>query len=230
MEYRMSNPAPIRPGLIIVISAPSGSGKTSLCQRLLNWSPNLVYSVSCTTRPPRAGEQHGREYFFLTTEEFEKKIAADEFLEYAKYNNDYYGTPRQFVEEQLAQGRDVLLVIEVQGAAKVAERVRGSPRKLSGQGFAHPDALVMIFLMPPSMELLEGRLRQRGTDDDATIQRRLALAEQEMAHWREYDYVIITGDLDDDLERAKSIVIAEKCRTSRYPKDTRLWQQKELSF
>jgi guanylate kinase len=219
----MSDPAPIRPGLIIVVSAPSGGGKTSLCQRLLNWSPNLVYSVSCTTRPPRAGEQHGREYFFLTVEEFEKKIAASEFLEHAKYNQCYYGTPRQFVEEQLAQGRDVLLAIEVQGAAKVAESVRRS-------GFGHTDALVMIFLMPPSIELLERRLRHRGTDDDAMIQRRLALAEQEMAHWHEYDYVIISRDLDDDFEQARSVVIAEKCRTSRYPKDTKLWQQKEISF
>jgi len=206
----MSDSTPPRLGLIIVISAPSGGGKTSLCQRLLNWSPNLVYSVSCTTRAPRDGELHGREYFFLTTEQFERKIAANDFLEYAQYNQAFYGTQRQFVEEQLAVGRDVLLDIEVQGAAKVAERVRGG-------GFAYPESLVQIFLMPPSMELLERRLRRRGTDDEATIRRRMAIAEQEMAHWREYDYLIISGHLDDDFEQV------------RQPKD-KPWQQNELSF
>jgi len=219
---------PTYPGLIIVVSAPSGGGKTSLCQRLLNWSPHLVYSVSCTTRPPRDGEQHGREYFFLTTEEFKTKIAANEFLEYAKYNQHYYGTPRQFVEEQFAAGRDVLLAIEVQGAAKVVQRVRSASTS-GGQRFGYPDALVMIFLMPPSLALLEHRLRRRGADDEETIRKRLALAEQEMAHWREYDYVIITSHLDDDFEQAKSIIIAEKRRTMRQPKD-KPWQQNELSF
>ncbi len=222
-------PSP-RPGLILVISAPSGGGKTSLCQRLLNWSPNIMYSVSCTTRPPRHGEEHGREYFFLSKEEFEGKAAANELLEFAKYNSNCYGTPRQFVERQLAAGRDVLLDIEVQGAAQVAKRVRGSPRSLSGQGFAYPDALVMIFLMPPSLELLEQRLRRRGTDDEATIRKRLAIAQQEMACWRDYDYVIISGHLDDDFELAKSIVIAEKCKTSRQPKEGKPWEQKELLF
>jgi guanylate kinase len=212
-----------RTGLIVVVSAPSGGGKSSLCQRLLNWSPHLVYSVSCTTRPPRGGEQHGQDYIFLSTEEFERRIAANEFLEYAKYNGNYYGTPRAFVEEQLAAGRDVLLDIEVQGASQVAERVRGG-------GFAYPDALVMIFLMPPSLELLETRLRRRGTDSDETIRKRLALAQQEMAHWREYDYVIVSGHLDDDFEQGKSIIIAEKCRASRVPKNGTPWQQSELSF
>jgi guanylate kinase len=217
------NPTPARTGLIIVVSAPSGGGKSSLCQRLLNWSPNLVYSVSCTTRAPRGGEQNGQDYFFLSREEFERKIAANEFLEYAKYNDNYYGTPRGFVEEQLAAGRDVLLDIEVQGASEVAKRVRGG-------GFAYPDALVMIFLMPPSLELLETRLRRRGTDTEETIGRRLSLAQQEMTHWREYDYVIVSGHLDDDFEQGKAIVIAEKCRATRVPKDGKPWQQNELSF
>ncbi len=219
----MSDSALSRPGLIIVVSAPSGGGKTSLCQKLLNWSSNLVYSVSCTTRPPRAGEEHGREYFFLTSEEFENKIAANEFLEHAKYNRYCYGTPRPFIEQQLADGRDVLLDIEVQGAATIASRVRNG-------GFAYPEVLVQIFLMPPSIELLEQRLRRRGTDDDATIKRRLAIAVQEMAHWRDYDYVIVSGHLDDDFEQAKSIVIAEKRKTQRFPKDFKQWQQNTLSF
>jgi guanylate kinase len=212
-----------RTGLILVVSAPSGGGKSSLCQRLLNWAPNMVYSVSCTTREPRGGEQNGHDYFFLSVEAFEKKIAAGEFLEYAKYNNHYYGTPRNFVEDQLAAGRDVLLDIEVQGAEKVAECVRGG-------SFAYPDALVMIFLMPPSMELLETRLRRRGTDSDETIRKRLALAAAEMKHWTEYDYVIVSGRLDDDFGQGKAIIIAEKCRSMRMAKDGRPWQQKELSF
>jgi guanylate kinase len=213
-----------RSGLIIVVSAPSGGGKSTLCQRLLNWSSNAVYSVSCTTRPPRGGEQDGRDYFFLSIDEFKKKIAAGEFLEYAQYNGNYYGTPRQFVEEQLAAGRDVLLDIEVQGAAQVVKRVRGT------RGFAYPDALVTIFLLPPSLELLETRLRRRGTDSEEMIRQRLVLAQQEMAHWHEYDYVIVTGHLDDDFERGKAIVIAEKCRATRVPKDGKPWQESELSF
>jgi len=212
----------LRTGLIFVISAPSGGGKSSLCQRLLNWSPNLIYSVSCTTRAPRGGEQDGRDYFFLTPAEFERRIARDDFLEYAQYNGHYYGTPRQFIEDQLAVGKDVLLDIEVQGAGQVIRRVR------SGM-FAYPDALVTIFLMPPSLELLEARLRRRGTDSDETIQKRLALAERELAHWREYDYVILSGSMDDDFAQGKSIFIAEKCRTSRQPQE-HPWRQKELSF
>jgi guanylate kinase len=215
---------PSRTGLIIVVSAPSGGGKSSLCQRLLNWSPHLAYSVSCTTRAPRGGEQNGHDYFFLSIEEFEKRIAAGEFLEYAKYNGNYYGTPHKFVEEQLGAGRDVLLDIEVQGAAQVLKSVRG------GQAAAFIDSLVTIFLMPPSLELLEKRLRRRGTDSEEVIRKRLALAEQELAHWREYDYVIVSGKLDDDFEQGKAIVIAEKCRTARVPKGGKPWQENELSF
>jgi guanylate kinase len=211
-----------RTGLIVVISAPSGAGKSSLCQRLLNWSPNLIYSVSCTTRAPRGGEQDGRDYFFLTKQEFERRIARDDFLEYAQYNGHYYGTPRQFIEDQLAVGKDVLLDIEVQGAGQVMQRVRGG-------AFAYPEALVTIFLMPPSLELLEARLRRRGTDSEETIRKRLALAEREMTHWRRYDYLIVSGSLDDDFAQGKAIVIAEKCRTSRQPAG-QPWRKTELLF
>lgn len=211
-----------RTGLIIVVSAPSGGGKSSLCQRLLNWSPNLIYSVSCTTRAPRGGEQHGRDYFFLSREEFEKRIAAHEFLEHAQYNGNYYGTPRPFIEEQLSAGRDVLLDVEIQGAGQLMQGIRGGK-------FAYPEALVTIFLMPPSLELLETRLRRRATDSDETIRKRLAIAEKEMAHWPEYDYVIVSGKLDDDFAQGKAIVIAEKCRSARQPKG-QSWRQNELSF
>ena len=209
-------------GLIIVVSAPSGGGKSSLCQRLLNWSSNLTYSVSCTTRAPRGGEQHGIDYFFLSRDEFEQRIKAGDFLEHAQYNGNYYGTPRSFLEEQLTAGKDVLLDIEVQGASQVIQRVRAG-------GFAYPDALVTLFLMPPSIELLETRLRRRGTDSEETIRKRLALAQKEMSHWSDYDYVIVSGKLDDDFEQGKSIIIAEKRRTTRQPKD-KPWQQNELLF
>jgi guanylate kinase len=122
----------------------------------------------------------------------------------------------------LATGKDILLDIEVQGAGQLMQRVRGA-------GFAYPEALVSIFLMPPSLELLETRLRRRGTDSEETIQKRLALAQREMTHWREYDYVIISGKLDDDFAQGKAVLIAEKCRTMRQPKDNP-WQQNELSF
>jgi guanylate kinase len=211
-----------RTGLIIVVSAPSGGGKSSLCQRLLNWSTNLVYSVSCTTRAPRGGEQNGRDYTFLTQAEFERRIAANEFLEHAQYNANYYGTPRPFVEEQLRAGRDVLLDVEIQGAGQLMKGIRG------GQ-FAYPEALVTIFLMPPSLELLEARLRRRATDSDETIRKRLAIAEKEMAYWTDYDYVIVSGRLDDDFAQGKAIIIAEKCRSTRQPKD-QPWRQNELSF
>src|SRR4051812_9173907 len=139
-----------RTGLIIVVSAPSGGGKSSLCQRLLNWSPNLIYSVSCTTRAPRGGEQDARDYFFVSRAEFERRMAANEFLEHAQYNGNYYGTPRPFIEQQLATGRDVLLDVEVQGAEQLIKRIRGG-------GLAYPESLVTVFLMPPSLELLETR-------------------------------------------------------------------------
>lgn len=166
----------------------------------------------------------------MSVEEFERRIAAGDFLEHAKYNGHYYGTPRRSMEERLATGQDVLLTIEVQGAAQVMRCVRGSPRKLSGQGFAYPHALVTIFLVPPTLELLEQRLRKRGTDSDEAIRKRLAVAAQEMAHWREYDYAIVTGHIDEDFAYAKAILIAEKCKTARVPKDGKPWQQNGMSF
>jgi len=211
----------MRTGLLIIISSPSGGGKTTLCNRLLEWDKNITRVVTCTTRAPRPGEQNGKDYHFFTKEEFERRIAAGDFLEYAQYNGHYYGTPRRFVEEQLTAGRDVLTAIEVQGAGKVMQLVRDGR-------FPYPDSLVTIFLVPPTMELLEQRLRRRAQDDEATIQRRLRIAEQELAHWREYDYAIVTGDIDDDVAHAKAILIAERCRTRRVPKGGQPWVQREL--
>lgn len=213
----------VRSGLMIVVSAPSGGGKTSLCQRLLQWDPGIRYSVTCTTRSPRPGEEHGKHYFFLSQDEFEQRIVAGEFLEHARYNGHYYGTPRPFVEEQIGAGHDVLMAIEVQGAAQVMQLVRGGR-------FAYPNSLVTIFLRPPNMELLEQRLRKRGQDDEASIQKRLRIAQHEMTHWREYDYTIVTGHIDDDVAYARAILIAERCRTARVPENGEPWQRNELSF
>ena len=211
----------MKPGLLIIISSPSGGGKTSLCKALRQWSPQVVYSVTCTTRAPRPGEQHGREYFFLSRQEFEQQLASGYFLEHAQYNGQDYGTPRAFAEEQLCAGRIVLMAIDVQGAAQVTKSVR--------QGeFAYPDALVKLFLMP-TPTLLEQRLRKRGTDTDEIIAQRLAVAETEMAAWHEFDYVILTGHIDDDVAQAKSIIIAEQARVARQPKD-HPWPTNALSF
>ena len=210
-----------RRGLLIIVSAPSGGGKTTLCQRLLEWDATITRCVTCTTRPPRPGEKDGVDYFFVSQAEFERRIAAGELLEYARYNGQYYGTPRGFVEEQVAAGRDVLLAIDVQGARQVAQLIRG------GQ-FAHPDSLVTIFLVPPTLDLLEQRLRRRGQDDEATIAKRLRIAGEELAHWTEYDYAIVTGLIDDDVAHAKAILIAEKCRTARVPKGETPWVRREL--
>lgn len=211
----------MRPGLLIILSSPSGGGKTTLCRRLLQWDPNITRTVTCTTRAPRPGEQGGRDYFFFSPQEFEQKIAAGDFLEHAQYNGHHYGTPRRFVEEQMGAGRDVLLAVEVQGAGKVMQLVR------QGQ-FAYPDSVISLFLVPPTLDLLAQRLRKRAQDDEATIQRRLRIAEQELAHWPEYDYTIVTGHIDDDVAHAKAILIAEKCRTRRVPKGGQPWVRREL--
>jgi guanylate kinase len=209
----------MRPGLLIIISSPSGGGKTTLCNRLLEWDPGITRVITCTTRAQRPGEQDGKDYFFLSKDEFERRIAAGDFLEHALYNGHYYGTPRRFVEEQIAAGRDVLMAIEIQGARSVMRLAHRS---------AFADSLVTLFLVPPTMELLEQRLRKRAQDDEATIQKRLRIAKKEMAHWTEYDYAIVTGHIDDDVAHAKAILIAEKCRTRRVPKGGQPWVQREL--
>ncbi len=194
-------------GLLIVLSAPSGGGKTTLCERLMAADPNVVRSVSCTTRAPRAGEVDGQSYIFLSREEFEKRAARDEFLEYARVHGNYYGTLEKAVEDLLAKGRDVVLTIDVQGAEIV--------RKIAAKEACIDQALVEVFLMPPSVEVLEKRLRGRNTDDDATIARRLNEAKREMAHWNKYDYVIVSGTPEEDYRRLAAILDAERLRTTR---------------
>jgi len=161
-------------GKLIVVSGPSGSGKGTILSEVLK-SPDYVYSVSATTRPPRKGEIDGKHYFFLARDEFEQRIAGGGFVEYAEYNGNYYGTPTEFVEHNLDEGKNVILEIEVQGAMQIKKTV--------------PDAL-FVFMTPESREELEDRLRARGTEEEEVIQRRLSIADREIPSALLYDYVI----------------------------------------
>ena len=187
-------------GLLIVLSGPSGTGKGTVCKALLKKHPEIALSVSCTTRPPRAGEVHGKHYFFMDREDFEKRIAEGAFLEYANVFSNFYGTPRCFVEETLAQGKDVLLEIDVQGALQVKESA--------------PDG-VFIFLIPPSMEELEKRIRSRATETEEKIRERLGKANAEMSLMDKYDYVIVNDEVDRVVEKIESILTAERLSVKR---------------
>lgn len=195
-----------RQGILFVISAPSGAGKSTLVQSARR-EIDFSFIVSCTTRQPRPGEQDGVEYHFVDTADFENKIRQGDFLEYARvFGGHYYGTPRREVIEKLEAGQDVFLDIDVEGAAQI--------RALKDQIIQ--DALVDIFLMPPSAEELENRLRSRATESDEEIQIRLQTASREMAHWRQYRYTLVSSTREVDLEKFTSIIIAERMKTERY--------------
>jgi guanylate kinase len=204
------NTIPARPSLLLIVSAPSGAGKTTLCRRLLEEYPAMSYSISCTTRPPREGERDGREYFFLAEEEFHRRIEAMAFLEFARVHGHWYGTPRRLVEETLAAGRDVLMDIDVQGAAQIRAALH----------HAAPDdrmrrAYVDVFVAPPSIEELRRRLVARAQDADDVIRRRIDQAEREMRHAAEYQYVLVNDRLDEAFDVLRSIVVAERHATRR---------------
>ena len=188
-------------GILIVVSGFSGAGKGTLMKRLLEkYSDQYALSISATTRQPREGEQHGREYFFKTKEEFEKMIAKAELIEYAKYVENYYGTPKQYVEEQLEAGKDVILEIEIQGALKVKE--------------AFPDTL-LLFVVPPSAEVLKNRLIGRGTESMDVITSRLNRAVEESEGMEAYDYFVVNDDLEICVEQMHQIIRSEHLRTAR---------------
>lgn len=195
--------------LCIVVSAPSGGGKTTLCQRLLAEFPSMVYSVSCTTRKMRDGEADGKSYRFMEEHEFKRLVDSGEFFEYAKVHGHWYGTLRSEVEDALKSGRDVLMDIDVQGAESIRNLVHASP------GSFIADAFVDVFIMPPSMEVLEKRLRGRGHDSEEVIRARLRNAEQEMKEWRKYKYMIVNDNLDEAYDALRAVVVAEHCRRSR---------------
>src|SRR5688500_19893463 len=192
----MTNPR----GSLYIISAPSGGGKTSLVKALLETGIDLSLSISYTSRPARTGEIDGRDYHFVTRAVFEQKLRQGEFLESAEDYGNYYGTSKKWIDESIVSGRDVLLEIDSQGARQVRNAIREA---------------VGIFILPPSLEVLEMRLRQRAQDSAEAISQRLAAAREEISHVREYDYVIINDSLNQALQDLRCVVLAERLRTYR---------------
>ncbi|MGI6677504.1 MAG: guanylate kinase [Dehalobacterium sp.] len=188
-------------GLLIVISGPSGVGKGTVCSFLRLKHPEIAFSISATTRPKRSGEVDGVNYFFISREEFMARREKGDFLEWAEVYGNYYGTPRSAVEACLAQGKDVFLEIDIQGALKVKE--------------IFPEG-IFIFLLPPSKEELEKRIKGRATDSPETIRYRLSCVDGELAAITEYQYAIINGEVEKAAAEIKAIISAEKCRVSRY--------------
>lgn len=188
------------PGLLIVISGPSGAGKGTLCKMLREAMPELEYSVSVTTRAPRIGEVEGVNYYYVDKATFERMIENDELLEWAKVYDNYYGTPKKKVLEHIKQGKDIILEIDIQGAMNI--------KKQYPQG-------VFIFIVPPSIKELEERITKRGTDSAETIRKRLSCASEELSYVSEYDYVIVNDTLENAIEKLKAVIIAEKCRPQR---------------
>lgn len=180
-------------GILIVVSGFSGAGKGTLMKKLVQEYDNYALSVSATTREPRAGEEDGREYFFLTKEAFEQKIAEDGLIEYACYCDNYYGTPRDYVEKQLESGRDVILEIEIQGALKIRKQFPTS---------------LLLFVMPPDAQELKHRLTGRGTETAEVIDRRMARAVEESEGIEEYDYIVVNDDLETCVKQLHEIIAA----------------------
>jgi guanylate kinase len=193
---------PRRP-MLIAFSSPSGAGKTSITRRLLGADDQVRLSVSWTTRPMRPGEIDGQDYTFVDQATFDAKVAAGGFIEHAGVFGKFYGTPREYVDSEMAHGRDVLFDIDWKGTQQLRA--------------AMPDDLVSIFILPPSKAQLEERLRRRGQDDAETVARRMAEANSELSHWAEYDYVIVNDFLERALQEAREIVAAERLRRHRQP-------------
>lgn len=187
-------------GSLIVISGPSGSGKDTVCNALLEKNNQCWLSISCTSRAPRGNEIDGVNYYFLSKEAFEEKIENDEFLEYAKYNDNYYGTPKEMIEQKRNEGIHVILVIEVQGALQIKSKI--------------PDA-IFIFLMPPSMDILKKRLENRGTESKEKVLSRFKTAYQEINEISKYNYVVVNDEIENAVHKIEGILTAEMCRVDR---------------
>jgi guanylate kinase len=197
----MSNDNIQRRGLMLVLSSPSGAGKTTLSRRLLDSDGAITMSVSATTRTPRSGEAEGKDYFFVSPSMFSQMVDGDAFLEHATVFGNQYGTPREPVQLALARGRDVLFDIDWQGTQQLRQRAG--------------DDLVSIFVLPPSHDELERRLRVRAQDAEDVVQARMAKANNEISHWAEYDYVVINDDLDSTLAKIRTILDAERMKRGR---------------
>jgi guanylate kinase len=184
-------------GLVYIISAPSGSGKSTLVNELRKVVKHLEFSVSYTTRQPRGSEQNGREYYFVSREEFEGMLDKGEFLEHADVFGNYYGTARRFLEKAKSAGNDLLLDIDVQGAAQMKKKLKDA---------------ISIFILPPSRQALEARLRRRETDSEEVIQRRLRAASKEIENYPHYDYVLVNDQIEESIDRLKAIVLYERMK------------------
>jgi guanylate kinase len=193
--------------LLILISAPSGGGKTTLCDLLLQARTDMTRAVTCTTRAPRPGEKNGVYYHFFTAEEFLKRVQAGNFLENATVYGNSYGLLKSELLGKLRAGQDVLLNVDVQGAATIRAAAQKEPELKA--------ALITVFLTPPSVEILEARLKRRGTDTEAVIRKRLAVARQEAGQWKNFDYLLISTSKAEDLRRMQAIVETEKMRVAR---------------
>lgn len=193
-----------RKGLLLILSSPSGAGKTTLTRMLMDWDPTIRFSVSATTRAPRPGEQDGREYFFRSRAEFEAMVAEGQMLEHAEVFGNFYGSPRGPVEQAMAEGRDTVFDIDWQGGQQIRSSALGRD-------------VVSVFVLPPSIAELERRLRGRGQDSDAVIAGRMAKSRDEISHWAEYDYVLVNTDLDECFARLVTILEAERQRRDRQP-------------
>jgi guanylate kinase len=200
----MSSDLGPRRGLLIILSSPSGAGKSTLSRRLLEVDPQVSFSVSATTRPPRPGEQEGREYYFRSRREFEAMATAGEMLEHAEVFGNLYGTPRAPVEAAISEGRDVLFDVDWQGG----QQIRNSSLRAS---------VVSIFILPPSIAELEARLRARGQDSAEVVATRMAKSRDEISHWAEYDYVLINRALPECEAELRAIIAAERLRRDRRP-------------
>ena len=187
-----------REGLLFVVSAPSGAGKTTLCRALTDSLENLRHSISYTTRKPRPGEIDGRDYYFVTEERFRNMVQAGDFAEWAQVHSNLYGTSRRVLDEMRTDGTDVILDIDTQGAGQIKEKCKDA---------------VFIFIMPPSLEILEERLRNRKSDNEDEIKKRMRRARDEIRDYAMYDYIIVNRDFERALAELRSIVLAERCRT-----------------
>lgn len=185
-------------GLLFVVSAPSGAGKTSLCRAVTDSLQSLTHSISYTTRKPRPGEIDGRDYYFVSQERFQEMVRAGDFVEWAEVHSNLYGTSRRVLDDITARGIDIILDIDTQGAKQIKGKY---------------DNGVFIFIMPPSLEILEERLRNRKSDQDAEISKRMRRSREEIRDYRNYDYIVVNRDFDRALHELRSIVTAERCRT-----------------
>lgn len=190
-----------RRGFMICLSSPSGAGKTTICERLLEIEKNMSLSISVTTRPKRPGEIDGRDYSFVDRETFAKMLKHGDFMEHAMVFGNSYGTPKKFVFDTLREGRDIIFDIDWQGTQQLAQIARSD--------------LVTVFILPPNVDELENRLRSRKQDSDEVIALRMSEASNEMSHWAEYDYVIINNDLEHSVEQVQAVIMAERLRRTR---------------